>query len=203
MMGRNVLYASFTTGWHLSAKSSSSKNGSKLNYWTIEDNSGMLWDVHYSHTKGTLLQWLSVLKCVLIKYSTSPQTSNFAIFYQRDSGEIVTHCVQIVWQMPALTMGTMIRTAPILFRLLLVNNWVFSVEHWWLWPSAISPVVWFYADNRGEVFCSLGGWSRYCIYNRSNLQKAKIHNISLILWTGHFTDASSKTRTKVHNQRVG
>lgn len=81
MMRRNVLYASFTTGWHLSAKSSSSKNGSKLNYWTIEDNSGMLWDVHYSHTKGTLLQWLSVLKCVLIKYSTSPQTSNFAIFF--------------------------------------------------------------------------------------------------------------------------
>lgn len=148
------------------------------------------------------VQWLSVLKCVFVKYSTSPQVSNLPSFFRGDSGEIMTHCVQIVWQMPALTMGTMIRTAPILFRPVLVNNWVFSVEHWWLWPSATSPAVWFHADNRGEVFCRLGGWSRYCIYNRSNLKKAKINNMSLILWTGNFKNASSKSRIKVHKQTV-
>lgn len=57
---------------------------------------------------------------------------------------------------------------------------------WALTAVATLPAVWLYADNRGEVFCRLGGWSHYCIYNRSNMQKAKIHNVSLILWNWTF-----------------
>lgn len=147
--------------------------------------------MQYSHSKGTLL--IICLKCVLVKYSTSPQTSNCALFFpgwlgwDRDSlcADRVTNA--------SSPMGTMVKTATILFRPLLVNNWVFSVEHLRLWPSATSPAAWLFADNRGYVFCLVDGWLRYCL-------RKQIQNVGLILWTGHFADASSKYRTKVHDQ---